>query len=447
MICQKFAIGLGKRLKEKRPLDHMKSCAILVLNSGSTSIKFGFYRVESSLIDDFTQPQFVSETQLNASVNTEKVDFHILFEGEISFSAKAPSQILIKDAQNQILLSSKIATSNLDDAIFHILDYLAKSPTPKPQAIAHRVVHGGVHVQAHCLLNDKLERELELASPYATLHNKVSLAIIKITRVRFPKLPQLICFDTAFHAHMPDLASRLPLPSHFYELGIKRYGFHGLSCESILSQLKKSAPHLLFKRLIIAHLGGGCSITAIKNGQSVDTTMGLTPSGGVMMGKRCGDIDPGLLLYLMREKNMDCDALEHLINLESGLLGVSGLSSDMRDLHAATLTNANAKLAIALFCNTIAKQIGAMMTVLNGLDALIITGGIGEHDAIVRQMICSQLACFGINLNAEQNNGLIADDIQIISDTKSASAVYVVQSKENAQIAYNAAKLLALLPE
>ena len=272
----------------------MKSCAILALNSGSTSLKFGFYRIESSLMDDFTQPQFVSETQLNASVEPEHFNFVTLFEGEISFTAAKLGQIIIKDAQHSILLSTNLLIGQPDDALKHILHYLAQSSTPKPQAIVHRVVHGGPHLRAHCLLNDKVVRELELATPYAILHNQASLNIIKTTRKKFPKLPQVLCFDTVFHTNMPAIASHLPLPTYLYDLGIKRYGFHGLSCESVLTQIKTHAPKFESARLIIAHLGGGCSITAVKNGQSIDTTMGLTPSGGVMMGSRCGDIDPGL---------------------------------------------------------------------------------------------------------------------------------------------------------
>ena len=423
----------------------MKSCTILVLNSGSTSIKFGFYCVESSLMDDFTQPQFVSESQLNASVEKEKFDFHVIFQGEITFSANDQGQITIKDAHDSILLSSDIVIIEPNDAVLHVLRFLAVSPTSKPQAIAHRVVHGGPQLRAHCLINDKVMRELELASPYATLHNKFSLEIIKTTRVKFPKLPQMVCFDTAMHTNMPDIASHLPLPSHLYELGIKRYGFHGLSCESILSQIKIKAPQLLLKRLIIAHLGGGCSVTAVSNGQSVDTTMGLTPSGGLMMGSRCGDIDPGLLIYLMREKNVGCDALEHLINHESGLLGVSGLSSDLRVLRQSANTNSNAQLAIDLFCSSVAKHIAAMASVLNGVDAIIFTGGIGQNDSLTRANICEKLEFMGVSID-EYSNNLMAEKnaIQFINDDLYSVEVLVMDSNENYCIAKHAFELIDL---
>lgn len=423
----------------------MKSCTILVLNSGSTSLKFGFYRVESSLIDDFTQPQFVSETQLNKSVEKEIFDFHILFEGEITFNANAQSQLIVKDAHDSILLSSAIVTTEPADAVLHVLRYLVESATTKPQAIVHRVVHGGPQLLAHCLINDKVMRELELASPYATLHNKASLEIIKTTRVKFPKLPQMVCFDTAMHTNMPAVASHLPLPSHLYALGIKRYGFHGLSCESILLQIKIAAPHLSLKRLIIAHLGGGSSITAIRNGQSVDTTMGLTPSGGVMMGSRCGDVDPGLLIYLMREKNMDCDALEHLINHESGLLGVSGLSNDMRVLRQAASNDSNAQLALDLFCSIVSKQLAAMATVLNGVDAIIFTGGIGQNDAITRANICEKLAFMGVVID-EHSNNLLAEKkaVRVINDDLSSVEVLVMDSNENYCMAKHAFDLIDL---
>ena len=421
----------------------MKASAILVLNSGSTSLKFGYYRIESSLIDDFTRPQFISESLLNASVESEKFDIHVLFTGEITFTANEQSQLVIKDAHNQLLLSTKLTTRHHADAAHPILHYLASTSTPEPQAIAHRVVHGGPELRQHCLVNDKVMRALERATPYATLHNQASLEIIKITREKFPKLPQVICFDTAMHTNMPDVASHLPLPYALYAQGIKRYGFHGLSCESILLQINQVAPQLAHKRLIIAHLGGGCSITAINKGQSVDTTMGLTPSGGIMMGSRCGDIDPGLLIYLMREKNVDCDALENLINHESGLLGVSGLSNDMRVLRQAADNNANVQLAIDLFCSLVSKQIAAMASVLNGVDALIFTGGIGQNDGLTRVSICGKLAFMGLFVHESNQQELLDDDsIHYIHTTLSKVEVLVMASIENQCIAEHAFRLI-----
>ena len=432
----------------------MKALTILVFNSGSSSLKFSFFRVESSLFDDDTDSESFTETLLNESVPVETFELKTLLEGEIELSIndknkeniKNKNNFHVKDASNQTLLATPISVANHTDAVLHVIRYMAGFNTPTPDAIAHRVVHGGPNLLQHCFINDKVVRELALMSAFAPLHNQAALEIIKFTRGKFPKLPQIACFDTTFHTGMPDLARLLPIAKALQLIGIQRYGFHGLSCESIVAQLN-NAPHLRSpKHLIIAHLGNGASVTAVKNSQSIDTSMGLTPSGGVMMGTRCGDIDPGVLIYLMREKNYDCAALEALINHQSGLLGVSGVSSDMRILHEAATTNRNAKLAIDMFCYAVAKEIGAMIAALNGIDTLVFTGGIGEHDAIVRQIICDQLSYFKITLNAEKNQIDNADTIHTISELNSTCAVRVVASQENAQIAHHAALLLDLFP-
>ena len=228
------------------------------------------------------------------------------------------------------------------------------------------------------------------------------------------------------------ISKQLPIDKSLRQQGIHRYGFHGLSCQSILYQLADKQP----QKLIIAHLGGGCSVTAINNGHSVDTSMGLSPSGGVMMGTRCGDIDPGILIYLLRHKNYGLAELDQLVNHQSGLLGVSGLSSDMRILHKAADENQDAKLAIDLFCISIAKQIAAMATVLERLDALILTGGIGENDDLIRVLICKKLAFFGIDIDVEKNKSInITNDFKVINSDKSSVNIIVCSSKESEQMA------------
>jgi acetate kinase len=389
----------------------MNALNILVFNSGSSSLKFSFFCMESPLL-----------------------------EGEIEFH-KNNNNFYVKDSNASTHLAT-ISVANHTDAALHIVRYIASLNTPTPDAIAHRVVHGGQNLHEHCLINDKVLRELNAMSAFAPLHNQAALEIIKFSREKFPKLPQIACFDTTFHAHMPELARVLPIAKELQQSGIQRYGFHGLSCESIVSQLNNAAHLRTPKRLIIAHLGNGASVIALKNGQSVDTSMGLTPSGGVMMGTRCGDIDPGVLIYLMREKKYDCAALEALINHQSGLLGISGLSSDMRVLHDAAATNHNAQLAIDMFCYGVAKQIGAMITVLNGIDALVFTGGIGEHDAIIRQLICDYLDYLKIVLDDEKNQEVASENIHTISEPTASCAVRVISSQENAQIARHAAILL-----
>ena len=259
----------------------------------------------------------------------------------------------------------------------------------RPDAIGHRIVHGGVDLHAPVLIDPAVLARLERATAFAPLHGPAALAMIAAAQARYPGVPQVACFDTGFHADLPDVAAVLPLSAALRAQGIRRYGFHGLSCESILAQLGDAVPD----RLIIAHLGNGASVTAVRGGRSVDTSMGLTPSGGVVMGTRTGDIDPGVLLYLLRERGMDAVALEALIDRQSGLLGLSGRSADLRALHAAG--DAAADLAIRIFCRSVAKAIAGMLATLGGTDLIVFTGGIGEHDAVVRAAICADLSFAG----------------------------------------------------
>jgi len=261
----------------------------------------------------------------------------------------------------------------------------------------------------------------------APLHTPAALAIMADASEHFPGLAQVCCFDTGFHVGMPALARVLPLPKHLRAQGLQRYGFHGLSCASILQQLADPLP----ERIIIAHLGNGASVTAIKSGQSMDTSMGLTLCGGAIMGTRSGDLDPGLLIYLLREQPFDAARLEHLLNQQSGLLGISGVSRDMRQLHAASAANPDAQQAIAMFCYSIRKQIAAMIAVLDGLDLIVFTGGIGENDAIVRAAICAPLSWLGIRLDAAAN----AASRTTISSAASRCQVAVLKSDEDRQIA------------
>jgi len=273
---------------------------------------------------------------------------------------------------------------------------------PAPVAIGHRIVHGGPKLQQHCLIDGPVMQQLESAAAFAPLHTPSAISVIRFARQHFAGLPQAACFDTAFHAEMPDVARVLPIPRALQSVGIQRYGFHGLSCESIVHQLGTSLP----ERLIIAHLGNGSSVTAVKNGKSIDTSMGLTPSGGVMMGSRSGDLDPGILIYLMHEQKFDAAMLEDLIDHRSGLAGVSGIGGDMRRLHAAAPSDPDAQLAIDMFCYSVRKQIAAMMAVLGGADLIVFTGGIGENDGEVRAAICAGLSWAGVSLDnvADKSN-------------------------------------------
>jgi acetate kinase len=256
------------------------------------------------------------------------------------------------------------------------------------------------------------------------------LSVIRFSRTHFPGLPQIACFDTSFHARMPDIARVLPIPHGLRAEGVERYGFHGLSCESIVRQLGGTLP----RNLLIAHLGNGASITAVKDGKSVDTSMGLTPTGGIIMGTRSGDLDPGVLVYLARQKRLDATKLEELVDQRSGLLGISDISSDLRQLHKAAQSNADARLAIDMFCYSAAKQLAAMSVALGSVDAIVFTGGIGENDAQVRALIGHHLAVIGVRLDALRNR----EASNPISDSASRCRVEVWPSQEDEEIARQA---------
>jgi len=288
----------------------------------------------------------------------------------------------------------------------------------RPEAIGHRIVHGGPDLFEPIRIDAEVIARLQRATAFAPLHGPAALSLIRAAQIHYPDVPQVACFDTGFHADLPDVAAILPVPRALREDGVRRYGFHGLSCQSIIHQLGEDMP----ERLIIAHLGSGASVTAVRSGKSIDTSMGLTPSGGIVMATRAGDLDPGLLLYLLRERGMDTAGVEDLVDRHSGMLGISGLSGDARALHAAAGTNPDAALAITIFCRSVAKQIAAMMAALGGADMLVFTGGIGENDAIVRAAVCRDLRWAGVAADLTEVGG-------------QGVAVRTLRSDEGAQIA------------
>jgi acetate kinase len=350
---------------------------VLALNSGSSSLKFGLYRVAS------TGPE-------------------VLHSGEAELKS----------------------TDDTQAAIVRVAELLTTAKMPPPTAIGHRVVHGGPQLCRHCLIDDAVLRQLEAVSAFAPLHIPPALSVIRFAREHFRGLPQVACFDTAFHADMPEVAYTLPISHGLRSQGIKRYGFHGLSCESIVRQLGTDLP----ERLVIAHLGNGASITAVKTGKSIDTTMGLTPTGGVIMGTRSGDIDPGILVYLLREKGFDAAKLEELVDHCSGLMGISGVDSDMRRLRQAASSNADARLAIDMFCISVRKQVAAMTAVMGGSEMIVFTGGIGENDALVRAEICRGLRWMGVELDRAE----------------ARCRVLVLPSQEDEQIALHTRELTVM---
>ena len=380
----------------------MSAQNILALNSGSSSLKFGLYRVDSA----------GAEKLFGETVSTV----------------------------------STVDTAEPADPTTRIASLLAASSMPPPDAIGHRIVHGGPALRRHGLIDDGVLRQLQAAAAFAPLHTPAALALIRSAQAHFPGLPQVACFDTEFHAGLPDVARVLLIARELQVDGIQRYGFHGLSLESIVRQLGSNLPQQssvqLPERLVIAHLGNGASITAVKAGRSVDTSMGLTPTGGVIMGTRSGDLDPGVLVYLLREKKFDAAQLEALVDQRSGLLGISGVSGDMRRLHEAAASNPAARLAIEMFCASVRKQIAAMIAVLDGLDMLVFTGGIGENDAAVRAAICGGLSFVGISL-ADARNRAASDPFGVIHDGASRCQVHVLASQEDEQIARHTWALLA----
>ena len=263
-------------------------------------------------------------------------------------------------------------------------------------AVSHRVVHGGARFSAPQLIDRPLLDELRRLIPIDPNHLPQALSLIDRISRRYPELPQVACFDTAFHRTLPRVAQMYALPPRFWDAGVRRYGFHGLSCEFILDSLRAIDPAAAAGRVIVAHLGNGASMTAIHAGQSIDTTMGFSPAGGLVMGTRLGDVDPSVLLFALQQERLDGEALSRLVNADAGLQGVSQTGHDMRDLLAREGTDPRAADAVALFCYTARKHLGALIATLGGLDLLIFTGGIGEHAAPVRERICAGLEALGI---------------------------------------------------
>ena len=332
---------------------------------------------------------------------------------------------------NELRFKEDRSVADTEEAAELLIGSLERERFPNPSSIGHRVVHGGPKLREHQLITPDVIAQLERAMPFAPLHVPVSLKVIKYTTKRFPEVPNVACFDTVFHRTLPDFACRLPLPKQLFEEGVFRYGFHGLSFESIVDSLGSELP----SKTVVAHLGNGCSLCAIRGGKSVDTTMGLTPTGGLMMGTRTGDLDPGVTLHLLRELGYSTQQLDDLLNHKSGLAGVSGGISDMRQL--LTNNTPDARLAVEMFSYTTAKFIGAMASALEGIELLVFTGGIGEHAAPIRSRICSRLGYLGILVEDGLNN----QNSRTISGTGSKCIVQVIPTDEDLQIARHCAKL------
>jgi acetate kinase len=355
--------------------------AILVLNSGSSSLKFGIYH-----------------PGINDASTMDEVP---LLTGSADGIGRSDGTLSIRSADGKTLLQQDRVHETQSDALAALASAIYEHADFPPVAIGHRVVHGGPGLVEHQIITPEVIEQLRAATHFAPLHIPQALSLIAAAQSIFPSAAQFACFDDAFHRTIPPVASHFPLPQRYFEAGIRRYGFHGISYESLVHHFGSTLP----ARAIFAHLGNGASLCALRNGISIDTTMGLTPTGGIPMGTRSGDLDPGVILYLLRNENLAADKLEDLLNHKSGLFGLSSGESDVRTLEErARSGDRNAELALDVFAVSVRKTIGAYAALLGGLDLLVFTGGIGEHSVRIRAGATLGLEVFG----------LTSDKIQIV---------------------------------
>jgi acetate kinase len=388
---------------------------ILTINGGSSSIKFALYEVSDPL-----------ERKLNG-----KIDRIGLSGINLTYNETGPKQ--------QETLS--IAASDHKSAANALIDWLEKQEDfSSVVALGHRVVHGMTHLQPEVITQDLLD-ELDRIRPYDPDHLPREIELIEAFRQRHPKLPQLACFDTAFHQTMPRVAKLLPIPRRFDAKGIQRYGFHGLSYAYLMEELARLGDTAASKgRVILAHLGNGASLAAVRDGNSIDTSMGFTPTAGLVMSTRSGDLDPGLAPYLARTEKMNTKQFYDMVNHESGLLGISETSADMRDLLAQEVSDMRAAEAVSLFCYQVKKWIGSFSAALGGLDTLVFAGGIGESAAPIRERICDGLEFLGIELEDTRN----ASNEGVISTAASRVTLRVIRTDEELMIARSVRRMLKL---
>jgi acetate kinase len=404
----------------------MATLPVLVLNSGSSSIKFSVYEAEGTA--------------------RRKI-----LEGEVEdIGASSPQghgkfwvQSYIEDANSKRLVDETPAVPDLDAAFALVAKALKQPPFPPPAAIGHRMVCGGPTVTENQRITPELLDEMERYTAFAPLHTPVAIYIMRQIMREFPDVPNFVCLDSYFHRNLPPVARQLPIPEEYTAMGVRRFGAHGLSYESIVAHLQPNLP----ARLIVAHLGNGASICAIHEGKSIDTSMGLTPTGGLISGSRTGDIDPGVLLFILRKLSEKATStvdaanqLEKIVNKQSGLLGVSRLTNDMRALRNAIAEgNAAARLAVDEFTYGIRKFIGSYVAALGGLDMLVFTGGIGEHDSATRAEVCAGLESLGVLLDSELNQ---AHGEAKISASGSPGTVMVIPAAEDLMIVNHVCRLL-----
>ena len=389
--------------------------SVLTINGGSSSIKFTLYQAGEPL-----------ERRLYGKVD------------RIGLSG---TNLTFHDRTGKPQNSRSIAASDHKSAAKLLIDWLEEqNGFESVRAVGHRVVHGMKHTEPELVTQELLD-ELHRLRPYDPDHLPREIELIEAFRQRYPQLPQLACFDTAFHRAMPRVAKLLPIPRRFDAKGIQRYGFHGLSYAYLMEELARLGDPAAAKgRVILAHLGNGASLAAVRNGKSIDTSMGFTPTAGLVMSTRSGDLDPGLAPYLARTEQLTAKQFYEMVNHESGLLGISEISPDMRDLLAQETADVRAAEAVALFCYQAKKWLGAFAAALGGLDTLAFSAGIGENCSSIRARICEGLGFLGIELNTSRN----AENAAVISTDTSPATVRVIRTDEELMIARSVCRVLRL---
>jgi acetate kinase len=392
-----------------------ESCSVLAINGGSSSIRFARF-------DESEPPRR-------------------LLDGKVDRVGLSGTNLTIKDSTGITQDSRTIDPADHHSAVAFLLDWLeTQQMFASIKAVGHRVVNGMRHSEPE-VITPKLLDELHRITPYDPDHLPLEIGLIEAIRQRHPALPQVACFDTAFHRTMPRVASLLPIPRRYEAAGIRRYGFHGLSYEFLMEELTRIGDPAAAKgRVILAHLGNGASLAAVRDSRSVDTSMGFTPTAGLVMSSRSGDLDPGLVSYLARTEQMSATQFQEMVNHESGLLGVSEISSDLRDLLARESNDVRAAEAVALFCYQAKKWIGSFAAALGGLDTLVFAGGIGENAPLIRERICDGLGFLGIELNQKRN----AKNAPLISPDAGRVKVRVVRTDEELMIARSVIRVLNL---
>jgi acetate kinase len=387
---------------------------ILTINSGSSSIKFALYRMGE--------------------------DETLVFSGSAGGIGAGSGFFRTNDGGGKSLADKSVHMPNHNEALREITDWLKNMAGSDPfEAVGHRLVHGGSRFSKTHLITPQMMETLEELIPYAPDHLPHEIKAIRVFITSYPEVKEVACFDTAFHRTMPAVAQIFALPGDLRQHGVLRYGFHGISYEYLFGELRREAgKEAAAGRIIMAHLGNGASMAALKEGRSLDTTMGFSPAGGLVMSTRSGDLDPGVLVYLLKEKGLDVPAVNHMVNKEGGLLGISGISPDMKTLLAEERQNAHAAQAVELFCYQAKKFLGALAAVLGGLDTLIFTGGIGERAPSIRRRICENLEFLGVRLDRSLNE----TNSPIISRKDSPVTVRVLKTNEELMIARHTRDIL-----